>query len=437
MDKENSHANLTNTTQSVVSFMTSSSPNILSESASKKVTNVGPSSPLSSIGSNMNQDDFSFQKLRGNLVQFEKMQRDHHFKLLHPVQVRDVVVNVMSGDCGPPPTMVTKEKDTASSTPILSKKQCQKQKPEHVKKETCNNTLSPVPAKDEDFAFDKLRKRALKLEEKNPIITSSKTKSFPKQNQVDETAEDFSFQRLKQKAIDIEKNGVETPIRNKSKGILYSTNHTINTPSHTKTPAKRSVPTTPQTAVASNNKIGAKNLPSVPVQSPVVIHGQPFRSTPQTQSKTNLSSVPTKSVSATTFNPHRYKVGPKIKKEEVEATDNSIASVQKLSQWLSDDPFQKKKQIVIRRGAQIAQKSRAFEKDEILQSLSGGSHKNESRVEREREHFPVGKVSQGKNWLEHAFGERNVEQEEELSGVLGKQKMIENAFKRKGGTCLH
>jgi hypothetical protein len=76
-----------------------------------------------------------------------------------------------------------------------------------------------------------------------------------------------------------------------------------------------------------------------------------------------------------------------VKKEEVEATDNSMASVQKLSQWLSDDPFQRKKQITIRKSEQVAHKSRAFESDEILKTLVGGSNKKETRVEREKEHL--------------------------------------------------
>jgi hypothetical protein len=66
-----------------------------------------------------------------------------------------------------------------------------------------------------------------------------------------------------------------------------------------------------------------------------------------------------------------------------------------------------------------------------LKTLAGGKNKKETRVEREKEHFPVGKVSQGKNWLQSAFGEKKVE-EEELSSVLAKQRMIENAFKKKG-----
>lgn len=393
--------------------------------ANTTVLNMNSTCELSSLVNVNNEEDFSFQKLRGNLVQFEKKQRDHNHQ--HHAHLKDVV-NVMSRKNFPDSTMTFQEQPLSTKINIVKTPNQQKRAISHLKQEEQGNkVVSPVPAKDEDFAFDKLRKRALKLEEKNPIMGAmNKQVHHPKK--CDEDAEDFSFQKLKQKALDIEKNGVNTPKRNQSKQghSIRSANHTHTTPC--RTPAKRSIPTTPQTSTSNYKNISS----TTKTPTPLAINGPPSlrATTPQLLStKPNSTSVSTRSTtSSATFNPHRYKFGPTVKKEEVEATDNSMASVQKLSQWLSDDPFQKKKQIIIRKGEQVANKSRAFESDEVLKILVGGN-KKDSRVEREKEHFPVGKVSQGKNWLQNAFGEKK--EEEQISGVLAKQKMIERAFKKK------
>ena len=59
--------------------------------------------------------------------------------------------------------------------------------------------------------------------------------------------------------------------------------------------------------------------------------------------------------------PIRYK--PKIKSEEVQATNDGYASVAKLSAWLADDPTKSKKKVkTIRRGANVIAKSRKFDK---------------------------------------------------------------------------
>lgn len=364
--------------------------------ANTTLLNMNPSCELSQLVNVGNVEDFSFQKLRGNLMHFEKTQRDHYNSHTH---LKDVV-NVMTSNNFPTSTMTLQEPHHHAKV-ILMKTPNQKQSVNHLNKEQQPNiTLSPVPAKDDDFTFEKLRKRALKLEEKNPVIGPGNKQVNTKKS--DEDVEDFSFQKLKQKALDIEKNGVETPIRNKHKNVHSVNSANCNTPS--RTPAKRSVPTTPQTNASYKNRTSNTTTPITCTHktTSAVIHGPPaLRVTPHLPStKPNSTSFPSRSATTNvTFNPHRYKFGPTVKKEEVEATDNSMASVQKLSQWLSDDPFQKKKQITIRKSEQVAHKSRAFESDEVLKTLVGGKNKKETRVEREKEHFPAGKVSQGKNWL--------------------------------------
>lgn len=136
----------------------------------------------------------------------------------------------------------------------------------------------------------------------------------------------------------------------------------------------------------------------------------------------------------TPFDPNIYKFTPKIRKEEVQATDNSHASVHKLSQWLADDPFEKKKQIIIHKGEQIANKAKIFENEE---AVHGVIEKKQTRVEREREYFRQGGVSEGKQWLRNAFGSNpqdnvNTDEKEEELSVLHKKRMFEEgaAFKK-------
>ena len=132
---------------------------------------------------------------------------------------------------------------------------------------------------------------------------------------------------------------------------------------------------------------------------------------------------PSPLVTGRNFNPNRYRFMPKIKKEEVEATDNKNASVQKISEWLGNDPFGNKKQILIRQEAKIMIKAKAFEHEEVFQM------RNKDVVSgKELRHFPVGKVSQGKKWLQSAFGE--TKEEDDSSSVSMKKKKYEYVLKQ-------
>jgi len=91
------------------------------------------------------------------------------------------------------------------------------------------------------------------------------------------------------------------------------------------------------------------------------------------------------------------RVKPRVRTQEVQATDQGYASVAKLSAWLADDPTSTKKVRHLRRGANVIAKSRMFDKD--LEDVIV----EEANIE-------TGAVKEKKNWLQHAFeGDDNSE----------------------------
>jgi len=142
--------------------------------------------------------------------------------------------------------------------------------------------------------------------------------------------------------------------------------------------------------------------------------------------------------------PVRYQ--SRIKKEEIQATNDSCASVQKLSAWLADGPCSnKKKTATVRRGINIISKSRAFEKDlenviieeaNIIKGAVDDKKKLFSSDENEeddndKESMTSGvSVSAQKDWLAKAF--KKIEAEEEKSEdapvkVSDRKKLLEAA----------
>jgi hypothetical protein len=267
----------------------------------------------------------------------------------------------------------------------------------------------------------------------------------------DENQEDFSFSKLKEKAqqapstpirkkinagsgIGTPSRKLSTPVR-KGGGMSRIAPHTVCAKTRLPlvpptidpiVPFKRSTSTPKKRANGINNgsidSLSTSSLShQVPSHVPTSISGT---SAPQTEMKNTKFN-----------NPSRFQFKPKIKKEEVQATNNSIASVQKLSKWLSDDPFDKRKTIHIRKGEGVANKSRAFEHEELVNGKL--RMKKESRVQQERQYFPEGKVSQSKDWLQNrAFGEKKEgedvdEKDDQHLGVMEKRKLIESAFKKK------
>ena len=81
---------------------------------------------------------------------------------------------------------------------------------------------------------------------------------------------------------------------------------------------------------------------------------------------------------------------PRVRTQEVQATDSGYASVAKLSAWLADDPTSTKKVKHVRRGRNVISKSRKFEKD--LEDVIV-----------EENNIATGAVKEKKNWLKSAF----------------------------------
>jgi hypothetical protein len=147
----------------------------------------------------------------------------------------------------------------------------------------------------------------------------------------------------------------------------------------------------------------------------------------------------------------RFQNKPRIKKSDVEATDNKRVSVKTISSWMSDDPFEQKKVRTIRTGHKIIAKSRVFEKEPAL--LAG-----------RKCDIKAGSVEEKSAWLSGAFKHegiaganskmsassssytektvirpyqaklaKKVEEENELKSVKEKKEWLSNAFTNKGG----
>lgn len=332
--------------------------------------------------------------------------------------------------------------------------------------------------KNEDFSFKKLKQKALGMEKATGtkrIILPCPQPQQPCPKQKEEEAEDFSFESLKQKAL----KPPSTPIRKKNNynriaphticarprrphGIPThnvsslsftprSTSKMLYSPRSNSTPKERSqhFSNTGGNSNINNLKVEAKmighhticgksrqsqGLASSGIAPSVLFHNHRSHSTPKDRIKESsdnkLENNPTAETKSSTYKLNRFQFKPKIKKEEVQATNDSIASVQKLSKWLSDDPFDKKKQLVIRKGEQIANKSKAFEHEELMKGKL-----KESRAQREKHYFPTGKVSQNKDWLQNrAFGDGNNKECDDKSdngGVMGRKQLIESALKKR------
>lgn len=148
--------------------------------------------------------------------------------------------------------------------------------------------------------------------------------------------------------------------------------------------------------------------------------------------------------------PVRYK--SRFKKDEVQATNNGYASVKKIAAWLADDPTADKKMTTVRKGINVINKSRLFEKDlenVIIEEnrIIKGSVSNKKDFfqseafiddEGKQETASCVSVSDKKKWLEGAFGNKSaqdeqVEDDDDDSivsmSVLDKKQWLQNAFK--------
>jgi hypothetical protein len=349
---------------------------------------------------NDSKENFSFQKLRGTVVQFEKKQKEHFQNN-----------NIRNGLCHKDGNDQRRSTDEVQKTALKIGKtysahheessgiDAKRHNSQENLTETKTSSSKAKKLEDEDFSFQTLRQRA--IEKSN----AGSAKGIKRK----EEEEDFSFQKLKERAINPDKSNNKN---NKAKVVAKYDHRHVSNPATTPGRRTTSLPRTP-----------LDDSKGVMIPSRL---GTNF-STP----KKGATPTPKK---GTPFDLNTYKFTPKIRKEEVQATDNSHASVHKLSQWLADDPFEKKRQIMIHKGDQIASKAKIFEKEE---TVHGEIEKKQSRVEREREYFREGGVSEGKQWLRNAFGsnpqdDANVDINEEDLGVLHKKRMFEEgvAFKK-------
>ena len=160
-------------------------------------------------------------------------------------------------------------------------------------------------------------------------------------------------------------------------------------------------------------------------------------------------------LAATSSNHHpmRFQNKPRIKKEDVEATDSKRVSVKTLSSWMSDDPFEQKKVRTVRTGRNVVAKSRVFEKEK------------EMSADRQCD-IRAGSVEERLAWLSGAFkheGDENgaavtsaqekkvvrpyqakpkrdekPSEENELMSVRDKKEWLSKAFQKGGeGAAIH
>lgn len=148
--------------------------------------------------------------------------------------------------------------------------------------------------------------------------------------------------------------------------------------------------------------------------------------------------------------PVRFATKPRIKRSDVEATDDKRVSVKTLSSWMSDDPFEQKKNLrIVRTGHNVIVKSRVFEKDMELQAdrqcdirpgsveerlvWLSGAFKHES----EEDNVPAAEAMVAEKKVRPYLSnpkceELQIEPTLELMSVREKKEWLSNAFKKGG-----
>ena len=182
------------------------------------------------------------------------------------------------------------------------------------------------------------------------------------------------------------------------------------------------------------------NSANAPVSKPVVPKAI-RRSTDPAVASAEVKKGPAKT-------PVRYK--SRFKKDEVQATNEGYASVKKIAAWLADDPTSERKMTTVRKGINVINKSRVFEKD-LENIIIEENRIVKGSVASKKDLFQSGalaaddvkcetascvSVSDKKKWLESAFGkkaadqERNDDEDSIVSmSVLDKKQWLQNAFK--------
>jgi hypothetical protein len=182
---------------------------------------------------------------------------------------------------------------------------------------------------------------------------------------------------------------------------------------------------------------------TVPASQPVVPKSTIRRHTDPVIASVEAKKGPVKT-------PVRFR--KQYQKEEVQATNDGYASVKKIAAWLADDPTSdRRKTTTVRKGINVINKSRMFEKDlehVIIEEarITKGSVSNRkelfqataSNEEKEKcETASCVSVSDKKKWLQGAFGKPpgNEEPEDDdddsivSMSVIDKKTWLQNAFK--------
>eukprot|EP00980_Cylindrotheca_fusiformis_P001512 scaffold346_cov116-Cylindrotheca_fusiformis.AAC.26 len=166
-------------------------------------------------------------------------------------------------------------------------------------------------------------------------------------------------------------------------------------------------------APAAPSSVPSANKVRMPVSSPALAGASSLPSASKVGVPTG-SAAPCRVHRQSIAEPVKRNFTPRKKKTTeqngVEATDDSVASVAKLSQWLASDPTAAKKTAAsVRKGRQVSYKARNFERGQ------------ESIIVKEN-HIQRGSVSVKKNWLKQAFHATVEEvQVDELTSRLNRQ----------------
>ena len=153
-------------------------------------------------------------------------------------------------------------------------------------------------------------------------------------------------------------------------------------------------------------------------------------------SKTLQHAVVRSNVLSNGAAPVRFRTTPKLQKEDVAATNDKRVSVKTLSEWMSDDPFDQKKIRHIRSGAKVIAKSQIFERKKstnISMNIEAGSVQNK-KAWLANEAFKSESSNDAKRTLPSVemrldLKKRKKSPEKALKSVEDKQEWLNTAFR--------
>ena len=432
----------------------------------------------------VDDDDFSFQQLKGKLLNFEKTQREHFEKGSNPKA--DMPETEIDSDGY---TKAGEDALTTRRTIKASRKYMEWKKEKKNQRNWCSKTsIGELDNPIDEFSFHNIKSRLLELQQRNPQLKTkdndqnddtkevSRRNPRPKPHKISEPRSKSSSSiknnddeySARSNKLYRSKSTIEPPTADTSKlarvlaraDRLQQTTK-ISSDKSVKSLSSKSTTLTAPPIIRSSltpmkllekkekNILLQKQSPSIKSHSAIHQQQPIMRNsltpiglrekkdqqkdksdhyvTPYSTKSKNCVDQISSSSTGKTFSANnppvtRYRFKPRIKKEDVQATDNSKASVQKLAKWLSDDPFEKQKLREIRKGATVYKKSQAFEDKECSILVKEVISSQSSR-----------KVEERRAWLNSAF-EKKPQDETESNvsmSVSDKKKWLEQAFANK------